>query len=129
MGIERVDEGEKIQEYLDTLFNQIDTNIIQQADQIITSVPFIDDNDNHGFKPLLKLVGEDLGYNSPVWTTGMPTEDQTWEKTVFGESSIVMADFQSLNVKQLLLESYDGDNNRRYSLLQKSKYRPLVEEF
>lgn len=32
-------------------------------------------------------------------------------------------------MKQLLIESYDQEGQRRYTLLQKTKYRPLVEEF
>ena len=81
---------------------------------------FIDDEENHGFRPLLKLVGQDMHYNSPVWTSGLPTPDQHFEKTLFGAESLVMQDFAKLNVKQLLLESYDEEGLRRYTLLQKT---------
>lgn len=70
-----MDEGQKIEKYLQEILNKVQTNIIEQSDEILKSVKFIDDEDNHGFRPLLKLAGQDMHFNSPVWTSGLPSED------------------------------------------------------
>lgn len=88
-----MDEGQKIEKYLQEILSKVDTNIVEQSDEILKTVKFIDDEDNHGFRPLLKLTGQDMQYNSPVWTSGLASEDQTFEKTNFQGGSVIMQDY------------------------------------
>ena len=47
----------------------------------------------------------------------------------FIESSVIYEEYYYLNIKQILIETFDEDNSVRYSLLQKTQYRPFVNEF
>lgn len=73
--------------------------MVQKAKDILDQVKYIDCNDEHGFRPLMKLVGDDMPFNHPVWNTGLPSEDYTFDKHLFGDSSQVLPEFSQLNVK------------------------------
>ena len=77
----------------------------------------------------MKLTGDDLQYNSQYWTNGLTLNaDIPFERNRF-DKSIVYDSFNKMNIKQILLECVDSNGDIRYTVLQKTKYRPLMNEF